>query len=122
MIDPSRFLMNGCCFSIFCENAKSHTGAFSCSDYIPFGAFWQAEPDRRHFGHNSKRPLPGRGKERLIFFYSAALIFSIISAYCASVSFVWPGFMANTPPHSKPSLYFGTRWTCRWQPVSPYAP
>ena len=55
-------------------------------------------------------------------FYSAALIFSIISAYCASVSFVWPGFMANTPPHSKPSLYFGTRWTCRWQPVSPYAP
>ena len=54
--------------------------------------------------------------------YRLALIFSIISAYCASVSFVWPGFIANTPPHSKPSLYFGTRCTCRWQPVSPYAP
>ena len=73
MIDPSRFLMNGCCFSIFCENAKSHTGAFSCSDYIPFGAFWQAEPDGCHLGHNSKRPLPGRGKERLIFFLQRRL-------------------------------------------------
>jgi hypothetical protein len=41
MIDPSRFLMSCCVFSIFCENAKSHTGAFSCFDYIPFGAFWQ---------------------------------------------------------------------------------
>ncbi len=48
-----------------------------------------------------------------------ALIFSIISAYSLSLSLVRSGFMAKTPPHSYPSRYFGTRWTCRWQPVSP---
>lgn len=53
------------------------------------------------------------------FHYRLALIFSIISAYSSSVSFLRPGFMANTPPHSYSSLYLGTRWKCRWQPVSP---
>jgi len=53
------------------------------------------------------------------FHYRLALIFSIIASYSSSVSFFRPGFMANTPPHSYSSLYLGTRWKCRWQPVSP---
>ena len=53
------------------------------------------------------------------FHYRLALIFSIMASYSSSVSFFRPGFMANTPPHSYSSLYLGTRWKCRWQPVSP---
>ena len=50
---------------------------------------------------------------------SAALIFSIISAYSASLRKTRCGFIAKTPPYSKPPSYFGTRCMCRWQPVSP---
>ena len=53
---------------------------------------------------------------------SAALSAATISAYSLSASVVRFGFISNVPPHSKPSVYFGTRWKCRWHPVSPYAP
>ena len=43
-------------------------------------------------------------------------------SYTHLVRRVFPGFISNVPPHSKPSLYFGHKCICRWQPVSPYAP
>lgn len=46
-------------------------------------------------------------------FYNSFLIFSTNSVYSCSVRYFSPGFIANTPPHSYPSLYFGTRWKCR---------
>ena len=40
------------------------------------------------------------GKSPRPFYYRFALIFSIMSAYAASLSVVLPGFISNTPPHS----------------------
>ena len=72
----------------------------------------------RRFGRIAP-PGAGRGAVLSQKAYRLALILAIISSYSASVKKVFPGFMAKVPPHSKPSLYLGTRCMCRWRPVSP---
>ena len=50
----------------------------------------------------------------------ADLIFAASSAYSESERNFRLGFIAKTPPHSNSSpAYFGTRWKCKWCPVSP---
>lgn len=50
---------------------------------------------------------------RCLFFYKYCLISAINASYSASERNFCCGFMANTPPHSNSSVYFGTRWKCR---------
>lgn len=49
-------------------------------------------------------------KELSALNYKYFLISEINASYSASDKNFSPGFIANTPPHSYSSLYFGTRW------------